>query len=174
MVSLTLPAKVYESKWEAVNLLASSKVAMNAVFEKDQKVRPELFQWNGPVSGVALSQWLKRCGLKVPTDLFDLWERAGGGDLFETEVILSPFAAQGSGAGVEGENKLHQERGLPADFLLFHFGSALSAVRQADGAWLVLNPENYQVLEEYASFADWYEHVIHDEFAARYGLTTAG
>lgn len=140
------------------------------MFEKDQEIRPDLFQWNGPVSGEVLSQWLRRCGLRVPAELFELWRRTGGGDLFETEVILSPFAAQGSGADVEGENKLHWGRGLPAEFLLFHFGSALSAVRQADGAWLVLNPKTYQVLEEHSTFADWYEHVNHDEFATRYGL----
>lgn len=143
---------------------------MSALFQLDQRRRPDLFIWNGELSENQLTRWVCSNGLTVNEELFDLWRRTGGGEMFESELILAPFGKGEAGEDVLGVNALHWARGLPRDLLIVHFGSSLTAVRALDGAWLVLASDDYRVIEIYPSFSSWYKSVIHDEFAWRYGL----
>jgi hypothetical protein len=143
---------------------------MNALLQRDQSRRPELFRWNGPVSRERLDAWARHRGLELPEDLMLLWQATGGGDLFESETLLGPFGDRPLGDDVDGVNAIHHGRGMDSDYLIVHVGIALSAIRRSDNSWVVLDPNTYAVLGEYASSEIWYARVLRAEFAARHGL----
>ena len=143
---------------------------MNGLLSHDQRLRPELFVWRGPIEPTRLSEWLRVRHLNVPSDLQELWEKTGGGDLFESETILSPFGCSVSGDDVDGINNHHHALGLDVDYLIVHCGLCLTAIRLSDQKWVVLDPGSYEVTTEYSSLSEWYREVIHNEYAKRYGL----
>ena len=136
----------------------------------DESVRPQLFHWNGAIRRADLDQWLLENQIQVPHDLVELWATTGGGDLFESETILGPHGNVELGDDVLSVNATHRARGLGVDFVLFHIGLGLSAVRLSDGKYVSLSEDDYRVTAEYSSLADWYERAIREEYAERYGL----
>jgi len=106
--------------------------------------------------------------ISLPDDLVDLWHELGGGDLFESETILSPFGSSALGDDIQGVNELHFRQGLSPEYLLFHKGLYLSAVRLADGKYVALF-DSYVPFKEYSSLEDWYSD-LRSEYAALYGL----
>lgn len=143
---------------------------MNSLFLKDQTARPELFAWNGPLDEETLSQWINNSGVRANEELFRLWLKTGGGYMFESELILAPFGDPRMGEDVVSVNDIHRGEGLSHELLLVHIGSVLTALRIADGAWVVVEPSSYRIVAAYSSFDEWYERVIRSEFAERYGL----
>lgn len=137
---------------------------------KDAGERPDLFRWTGPIEPGVLRDWVDKNKLLLPRDILDLLARTGGGDLFETETILSPFGAEAVGDNAVRSNLFHREQGLPSDHWLFHVGLVFSAVRQSDGLLVTLSPE-YSVTETFQDFDQWYVQVLRNEYAKRYGLS---
>lgn len=93
---------------------------MSDLFQRDQRLRPDLFIWNGPLSEGLLSRWLRDHGLAVNKELFELWRDTGGGEMFESELVLAPFSDRRSDEEVIAVNASHWTRGLPRDLLLVH------------------------------------------------------
>ncbi|MFB2835063.1 hypothetical protein [Floridanema evergladense] len=58
---------------------------------------------------------------------------------------------------------------MKRDYLVFHVGTGLSAVRLADGHYVTLT-DNYQELSEFFSLDDWYVGEVRSQFAKRYKL----
>ena len=46
---------------------------------------------NGSIPKERLDEWLRQRDLEVPSELAELWQETGGGNLFESETILGPF-----------------------------------------------------------------------------------
>lgn len=107
----------------------------------------------------------------MPSDLFDLWLKTGGGEIFESEMLLHPLEAPLDEDSVDWAERHHRDRGLPEGLLPFHEGGCgLSVIRLRDGRYLNLDPQSYQERSSHGSFDDWYCRVLREEFAERYGL----
>lgn len=146
---------------------------MNSLLYQDQAQRPELFVWNGPIPAERLDEWLSHRGLGIPEDLAQLWRETGGGDLFESETILSPLADDQKGNGVDEVNEFHQKRGLSSDYLIVQTGGYLTAIRLTDKKWVLLDLDSYNEINQFDSFDAWYRSVLRAEFAQRYKLPTS-
>jgi len=134
----------------------------------DYSRAPHLFYWLGGIPRSDLYDWMAQRKISLPDDLVDLWHELGGGDLFESETILSPFGSSALGDDIQGVNELHFRQGLSPEYLLFHKGLYLSAVRLADGKYVALF-DSYVPFKEYSSLEDWYSD-LRSEYAALYGL----
>jgi hypothetical protein len=137
---------------------------------EDAARRPDIFLFNGPILSAPLDDWLGTRKLIVPDDLKEVWQETGGGIIFESETILGPYGNRGLGENVDGENEFHRQKGMPIDWLLFHTGFQLKAVKMSTGEYACLREGSYEVTEMYGSFAGWYA-MIRKELASRYGLT---
>lgn len=118
-----------------------------------------------------LNIWLQKHNLNLPEDLIAFWQVTGGGDLFESETILSPFGDTYLGDDIDSVNEFHYSQGMKRDYLVFHVGTGLSAVRLADGHYVTLR-DNYQELSEFFSLDDWYVGEVRSQFANQYHLDT--
>ncbi|MFM6209362.1 SMI1/KNR4 family protein [Planktothrix sp.] len=136
---------------------------------QDAARHPQLFVWNGTIESNQLELWLQEHQLNLPQDLIELWKRTNGGDLFESETILSPFGDDSLGDDIESVNEFHDSQGMSKNYLLFHVGTGLSAVRLTDGYYVKLD-ESYQEIAEFQSLDDWYRDELREEYAKRYNL----
>lgn len=143
---------------------------MKSKIIEDAKSRPELYVWVGRIPENLLREWTKKQNLSVPSDLMHLWTETGGGDLFESEIILSPYASN-SGMDLDAVNVFHHKRGLSSGYLVFHVGLNLSAVNLSNGKFVVLREPDYKELEVYDSLDSWYVGYLRKEFRDRYGLS---
>lgn len=144
---------------------------MNNILMQDSVRHPKLFVWNGGIVGDRLNIWLQKHNLNLPEDLIAFWEITGGGDLFESETILSPFGDTYLGDDLDSVNEFHYSQGMKQDYLVFHVGTGLSAVRLADGHYVTLR-DNYQELSDFFSLDDWYVGEVRSQFANQYNLDT--
>lgn len=143
-----------------------------AIFD-DARQRPELFVWEGSIGRQQLVGLLAEHGWSLPHDLVSFWERTGGGEIFEGEYLLGPCADMSLGDNLFSYNEELRDRGLSDDYVVFHTGMTVSAVRLADGCYLELDVNDFHERSEFASLDDWYRRSIRMEYAERYGLSTA-
>jgi hypothetical protein len=135
---------------------------------QDAKVRPDLFCWAGAVSADELRTFLSARGLeRLPADLFELLCTTGGGDVFETEMIVT------SRDSVFGTDADMLNRGFEPPFgramWLFHEGVTRGAVDLHELTYVSL--ANDEVIGTFATLDEWYVGVLRSEFAERYGLS---
>jgi hypothetical protein len=138
--------------------------------EQDRKIRPDLFYFFGAIPEQKLKTWLRERNLVIPLDLQEFWQETGGGDLFQSETILGPFGPTETGDDVDSLNDYAEGNDTPADWLVFHTGMCLSAVKLSSGEYFSLEEKSYRVQQTFKSLADWYERLIRKEYAERYGL----
>jgi hypothetical protein len=145
---------------------------MNSLLRNDQVKRPDLFHFRGAIPSSELNAWINERQYVVPSDLKQFWHEMGGGDLFESETILSPFGQSDLADDVDTVNRFHKEKGMPGNWIVFHIGlGGLSVVQVPSGLYAsVREGPYYEVQQTFTSFADWYADLIHREYASRYGL----
>lgn len=136
----------------------------------DSQQRPDLFHWQGRIDALALDRWLEARGWSIPADLKEVWRRTGGGELFESESLLAPFADRSRGDDIDSVNAAYRRAGMPISHVIFHLGVCLSAVRLLDGIYVTLEPVRFGEVASYRSLDDWYRYVIREEYAHRYGI----
>lgn len=139
--------------------------------ERDIVARPDVFFWSGPVPREEVLDAVRRAGYAVPDALVDLWEKYGVLDMFETETILSP-TDHGYDGLVENNEGLRQQ-GMPPDYIVFHTGLFMTAVRQSDQAIVQLDEDTFAEEGVYDSLKDWYERGIRGAYATHYRLQPA-
>jgi hypothetical protein len=145
---------------------------MTAQIQEDHAKRPDLFHFGGPIIPAQLNDWLQERNLAVPEDLKRLWCEMGGGDMFESETILSPFGVSDLADDVDSVNAFHWRQGMPSDYLIFHTGlGGLSVIEMQVGRYASVREGSYQVEQTFESLSDWYARLIRKEYASRYGLT---
>lgn len=141
------------------------------IFE-DALMRPELFHWYGVVES-EFDEWLSMLPLRIHPGLVSFWRRTGGGDLFESETILGPFAPN-EDENVLKLNEFHWNKGLPSNLLVFSTGLHLSAssvdTRRHRNRLVVFKPDSYEVANWFDTFNEWYQNTLRSEYADRYGL----
>jgi hypothetical protein len=143
---------------------------MNALLQEDAARLPRIFVFNRPIPFAELDAWLSRRQFVVPDDLRQVWHETGGGNIFESETILGPYGNRELGEDVDSENEFHKQKGMSADWLLFHTGMNFTVIKMSGGQYASLKDGSYEVQETFRSFADWYANSIRKEYAPRYGL----
>ncbi len=139
---------------------------------EDSRLRPDVFQWNGPVEAERLATWLDGNGLTaiVPQDLVTLWLLTGGGDIFESETLLGPFGDVTLGDDVVEAKAFLRSTGLPSGYLVFSRGFTLGAVEHSTGEFVELDSRDFRVTARFSTLDDWYRKSVRAEFASRYRL----
>lgn len=124
-----------------------------------------LFLWNGLVAQDLLKNIIAKEGWNIPQDLFEFWCQTGGGDIFETEEILCPTV---------NLNEIKEVnlaiRSVTPDLIAFHMGLCITAVRQSNCDYVVLESEGGPIINTYKSFESWYKGTLRAEYSERYGL----
>lgn len=140
--------------------------------KNDMLARPDLFDMDGPIDTQDLDVWALRHEGEFPPCLLHLWHEVGGGDLFETETILSPAGSVALGDDIDTVNAYHYEQGMPKRYLVFHVGTGgISAYDRQMATICQLEPEeDYRVEAVFTSLEAWYQAVLRREYAARYGV----
>jgi hypothetical protein len=146
---------------------------------QDAKRVSRIFFQFGAIPITELQAWLRRTRLVLPSDLIELWQLTGGGDVFETETIFRPTVPSSpNGCFVEddigGRNAAHIEAGKPGDLYVFEQGLFLSAVRLSDQRFVILTEDSYVVKDSFGSLDEWYVHTLRAEYGERYGLPPTG
>lgn len=100
----------------------------------------------------------------------------GGGDFFESETIFRPTAVPCSEPYfiddfVDSVNQYRKASGMPGDYLVFHDGCFLSAIRLSDQKIVTLDETN-GVSGVFLDLNDWYVKTLRDLFADEYDLPT--
>jgi len=91
--------------------------------------------------------------------------------MFETETVLGPFGRTDLADDVDSVNQFHKQKGMPADWIIFHTGiGGLSVVQILSGKYASVREGSYEVHQAFASFSDWYANLIRREYASRYKL----
>lgn len=141
------------------------------LLQQDRARRPDLFHFHGAIQLEEMDAWLIKRNIVIPEDLKYLWCDTGGGDLFETETILSPFGQRDLADDVDSINEFHKRNGMPGIWLIFHTGiGGLTAVNIPKGEYASIREGSYTVEQTFLSLSDWYVNIVHREYAARYGL----
>jgi len=117
-----------------------------------------------------LRKWTNHAGLKLPEDLLELWTRTGGGEMFETETLLTPITEDEDGDSVAVVNAMLRRRGLPCTYIVFHIGTGLSAVHVEDERIVELDDADFSERRQFESMESWYSSMLRTEYAQRYGL----
>ena len=162
---------------------------MNEQLKIDYELAPNAFYWFGAVDRDRVRQWSAELGVQASDEVIDLWSWTGGGEMFDSEMILRPLDP-----GKKRLLKLTQEHsnaelaeeyfsmikttreywldGLPKEYFMFEEGGSFySAIRKEDGAIVLLDSEpGYRVAAVFNSVSEWYVSVIRPEFADMYGL----
>jgi hypothetical protein len=141
---------------------------MHTAILQDALQRPELFRWNGPIPRDDVRRWIHTHLARIPLDLLDTWVEFGGGELFESEILLAPTD------GVDGINSRTEHlraRGLADGLLAIHEGSFITAIAASSGELIALDWATLRETARFATLDNWYELTIRAEFAERYGLS---
>ncbi len=141
---------------------------------KDAVDTPGVFFPFGAIPAAELREWLRQNALVLPSDLIELWEATGGGDIFDSETIFRPTVPSIPNScfvedDIEGRNAAHAAEGKPSRLYIFHQGAFLSAIRLYDQKFVTLT-KNYAIQNSFGSFDDWYVRTLRAEFGERYGL----
>ena len=146
---------------------------------RDAQKVPRIFSPFGAIPSAEIQDWLRRTGLVLPSDLIELWQQTGGGDVFESETILRPTVASTPNScfvedDLEGISAVYAEEGKSGDLYVFHRGLFPSAVRLSDQRFVTLTGDGYTVKDSFASFDEWYVRTLRAEYAESYGLPPIG
>src|SRR3954447_20759602 len=135
---------------------------------EDALRRPDLFAWFGGIPQKEIEDWLLKTRLTLPSDLIELWQITGGGDVFESETILRPTVPSIPQSNfvdddIESVNLYLETKGKPDGLYIFQNGGFLSAVQLKNQNFVTLTT-NYAVEHEFHSLDEWYIHVLRTEF----------
>jgi hypothetical protein len=91
---------------------------------QDAKSVPGVFYPFGAIPTAELREWLHQNALVLPSDLIELWEATGGGDIFDSETIFRPTVPSIPNTyfvedAIEGRNAAHAAKGKPSGLYIF-------------------------------------------------------
>ena len=130
---------------------------MLILLQDAQKV-PRVFFPFGAIPVTELHDWLRHTRLVLPSDLIELWQLTGGGDVFESETIFRPTVPSTPNGyfvedDIEGRNTAYAEEGKSGDLYVFQHGAFLSAVRLSDQRFVTLTEGGYTIKDSFDSLA---------------------
>ena len=88
---------------------------------RDAEVVPRVFHPFGAIPKAELREWLRQNAMVLPSDVIELWEATGGGDIFDSETIFRSTVPSIPNAcfvedDIEGRNAAHAAEGKPSGF----------------------------------------------------------
>jgi hypothetical protein len=142
-----------------------------STFFTDALLRPRVFRWNGPIDRDRIEDWVREQGWDLPQDLIAFWAATGGGEVFDSELLLPPLPGPGIEDDVASRTRYYVSIGMLGSYVVFHEGAGwVSAIRLADRRYVQLDETHFREHGEHESLEAWYSSVIRAEFAERYGL----
>lgn len=136
---------------------------------KDSTEHPELFHWFGALNITEIERWERDFSVSIPEDLKLLWNRTGGGDLFESETILQPFGVRDDDL-VCRVSEMFWKKGLPQDHYIFHKGMCLSTFSKSGKSLTAWKEPDIIAFADFPDLDNWYSGLLRSEYAQRYGL----
>jgi len=145
---------------------------------QDAQRVPSVMHPFGAIPTGELREWLRQNMLLLPSDLIELWEVTGGGDIFDSETVFRPTVPSPPNTSfvqddIADRNTEHAAKGKPSGLYIFQEGAFLSAIRLSDQNFVTLSQE-YAVEDSFGSLDDWYVRTLRAEFGERYGLAPRG
>jgi hypothetical protein len=133
---------------------------------------PKIFFLQGALLDASIPAEI--CGMQPPDDLVAFWRRFGGGELFESEMILLPTirdtAVLTAMIGDDVDVTAFQRTARPnLQGAVFHTGCRTSTFLSGN-VFLVFD-ESDKLIYSFNDLDSWYAAVPRKEFAERYGLT---
>ena len=142
---------------------------INQILE-DAFTHPQIFLWCGALDREKLDRWKAPNQVEIPLDLIRLWSVTGGGEMFETEALLSPFATDPE-YDITAKNNLYWESGIDKELLVFHCGTWISAVRNASPHFTSFKEHDSGNQLYFQTVDAWYRETLRQEYQKRYGLS---
>src|SRR6185437_13976225 len=118
---------------------------MKLAILEDAALHPKLFFWVGPVSNSKLVEFLRAKEWQVPTDLFELWEKTGGGDFFDSETLFAPLSDVWADDSLEAVNSSLWSKGMPREYLALHDGIKFTALNLRTGRYCFLEERAFGI-----------------------------
>lgn len=118
---------------------------------------PERFFRFGPRPRAELDRRLRELDVNPPADLHELWVETGGGVLYQTEYVVSPFATGIANHDFQAVQRRHADEKLAGP--IFHHGVFLSVIRPEGGYRLVFIHEPGRPSRIVPSLDGWYDEV---------------
>lgn len=143
---------------------------MNGTLPRDAAIRPDLFLWNGAPEPERLAGWVANRGWRIPEDLLRFWMTTGGGEVFETEIVLPPMPSDSVWDDVATTTDGYRTQGLSTKYLVFHRGLGISALDQKTWMFVHFTDARFVGGNAYESFDAWYVGALRAEYAERYRL----
>jgi hypothetical protein len=131
----------------------------------DAALRPDLYRWHGALDSRWLDAWFGARLVVIPPDLVEFYAITGGGEVFESEDILSPCPGP---EGIDDWTAHFRSDGMRSGLLVFHRGAWVSAIDTTSGSLVVL--QELRNAGRATTLDEWYRNWIRREFADRYGL----
>ena len=138
----------------------------------DAREHPRLFLWRGALNPEEIDKWSSPNHVQIPVGLKQLWAATGGGEIFESETILSPLTSDPE-YDIEATNEFYWRSGVDRSLLVFHVGAWLSAVRNEPPNYVALDTVKFATRAEFRDIDAWYVDGVRKEYAQRYGLAVA-
>jgi hypothetical protein len=137
---------------------------MTMTILNDYKKAPHLFQ----LSKIRLDDFSEGI-LSPPSDLIEFWTKFGSGELFETETMYSPSINEIDDSILDIQEH-YLEKGMPPIYNVFHTGISISAYRQEEPRYVILEENTFKVIKCFNTLEEWYSGTLRDEYAERYGI----
>jgi len=130
------------------------------LIHEQQKTNPSLLFAYGKIEETKLANELQKINYKFPNELIGFWKEFGGGDLFETETILSPFPIANEFIyDIQTINQFHYSIGLDKNYIIFQEnGSQMTAFDKQTNALVVLSKEDYSIENKFDNFENWFDY----------------
>ncbi|WP_205525666.1 hypothetical protein [Pyxidicoccus trucidator] len=74
------------------------------------------------------------------------------------------------GDDIDSVTRVHREKGLSQDWVVFHVGLGMSAFRASDGRYAWFEGQSDAPSQLFDSLDDWYLGTLRAEYTGRYGL----
>jgi hypothetical protein len=114
----------------------------------------------GAIEPEKLKSGLSKMNYQFPKELFDFWVEFGGGDLFETETILSPIPSDNEFIyDIINTNDFKYKNGLSHKYITFQENASyMAAFDKETNEIVIIAKDNYQEEERFNNFNAWFAY----------------
>lgn len=129
--------------------------------QKELKVNPNIFVPYGRINKRILKNELQKYHFNFPKELIKFWINYGGGDLFETETILSPIPSEKEFVyDIKKINNFRHENGLSDKYIVFQENaSEMTAFDKETNEIVILNKDKYEIEERFENINTWFVYL---------------
>lgn len=129
--------------------------------KKELKKNPDIFVPYGKINKRILVEELQKYKFNFPKELIKFWINYGGGDLFETETILSPIPSESEFVyDIRKINDFRYKNGLNKRYIIFQENaSEMTAFDKETNEIVVLDKDKYKIEERFENINKWFVYL---------------